>query len=403
MLTLPRKHRRRLQLVVANSLNQILLILFSPLLSFLVIRLSGAELWGSFVNVMIGVQLGASVVSWGNKEYLLREFSRTPAGIAREWQASATSRLPLLLGLGLLLALLYPAGLLPWLLLWAVGLFLSQSHDVLVVYKKEFLLAAALELGSILLILAAVLGQRASLQLPPLVIAFSLANLLKGVAYTLYYRHTTGLFAPAGWLANLRQNFRPAYFSLAFPFFLLGFSGMLNSRIDLYAVNIFLTPTDVAHYQVFTNFMLYIQAAAGFILLPFVKTIYRLETDAIQKICRRLFLLGLFIIGPALALVYLLITHLYRFTLPPAFYFWGALYVLPLYYFLPIIYTLYKAEQQALVIRVNLLGIGLNFVLDLLLLPRIGPAGAIIAAALVKWLIFIIYLRTFQRLARRTA
>lgn len=137
MLTLPRKHRRRLQLVVANSLNQILLILFSPLLSFLVIRLSGAELWGSFVNVMIGVQLGASVVSWGNKEYLLREFSRTPAGIAREWQASATSRLPLLVGLGLLLALLYPAGLLPWLLLWAVGLFLSQSHDVLVVYKKS--------------------------------------------------------------------------------------------------------------------------------------------------------------------------------------------------------------------------------------------------------------------------
>ncbi|MEZ4768402.1 MAG: hypothetical protein R2844_08245 [Caldilineales bacterium] len=42
---------------------------------------------------MIYVQLAAHIVGWGNKEYLLRAFSFSPAHISREWQTSLATRL----------------------------------------------------------------------------------------------------------------------------------------------------------------------------------------------------------------------------------------------------------------------------------------------------------------------
>jgi O-antigen/teichoic acid export membrane protein len=197
---------------------------------------------------------------------------------------------------------------------------------------------------------------------------------------------------------GLRRLYNPRYFALALPFFLLTFSGMLQSRIDLYAVNIFLTPTDVAQYQVFINFLLYLQAAAGFIMEPFVKSVYRLDYPAIRKISFRLALLGCLIVPPGLIALALLLTRLYEIHLPTGMYVWGALYVLPIYFYLPTIYALYKAEQQNTVITINFLGVGLNFALNLILLPRIGMEGAVISAALVSWLAFLIYLRSMRRL-----
>lgn len=176
---------------------------------------------------------------------------------------------------------------------------------------------------------------------------------------------------------------------------------MLQTRIDLYAVNIFLTDRDVAQYQIFINFMIYLQTIAGFILLPFVKTIYRLHHATIRKISLRLFAFGLIIILPALYTVRLLLTNLYEIDLPLTYYLWGGLYVIPLYYFLPTIYALYKAERQNLVIAVNLTGILLNAILDVLLLPHLGTEGAILAAAIVKWIVFIIYFRASGTLSAK--
>ncbi len=398
------KYRRRAQLILTNSINQIALILFGPLLSFLVIRLASVELWGEFVQILIVVQLGAHIAGWGNREYLLRSFSRTPATISWEWRSSLLTRLPLLLPLWVALILLFPA-LWPLLVVWSLALFFAQSYDVLVVYRRRFSTAAVVEIASLFVVLGAVVWGRDSLSPGYLAALFAAVHVLKALAYGLLFRRdiASNRAAEPTFVTHLRSLFYPRYFTLAMPFFLLTFSGMLQSRIDLYAVNIFLTPTDVAQYQVFINFLLYLQAAAGFIMQPFVKSIYRLDYPAIRKISFRLAALGFLAVPPGLVALFLLLTRLYEIYLPAGMYAWGALYVLPIYFYLPAIYALYKAEQQNTVIKINFLGVGLNFALSMLLLPRVGMEGALISAALVSWLAFFIYLRSMRRLMRMGA
>ncbi|MBI5566993.1 MAG: hypothetical protein HY870_18995, partial [Chloroflexi bacterium] len=73
------RFRRRLILVSANIANGLLLPLLNPLISIFVVRLASIELWGEYVALLIGLQLAAHIIGWGNKDYLLRQFSFSPA------------------------------------------------------------------------------------------------------------------------------------------------------------------------------------------------------------------------------------------------------------------------------------------------------------------------------------
>ncbi|MFQ5613245.1 MAG: lipopolysaccharide biosynthesis protein [Anaerolineae bacterium] len=383
------KYRKRALTVVANSVNSLLLPVFNIVVSFLVIRFASVELWGEFVNLLIIAQFGAHIVSWGNKEYLLRRFSFNPARIAAAWQTSFITRLALfaLLSLVLLLAGFSRQRTL-LMILWSFSLVFYQSYEVVILYNRAFVFAALVELSALALPLAAItiLGPR--LAVDHLLWLFGLTTLAKALVFLVRFRRQT-----VSGLRTVRlDRFQPGYFRLAFPFFLLGFSGLLQSRIDLYAVNYFLSERDVGQYQVFINFMIYLQALAAFTLLPFVKSIYRLSYRAILKISMRLFGLGIVIVVPALAVAHLALTRFYHFQLPFHFLVFGGLFALPVYFYSPVIYGLFKANQESVVIKVSFLGAGINFLLNVILLPQVGLVGAIIASAAVQWLTFFIYL-----------
>ncbi|NIP28826.1 MAG: hypothetical protein GWO38_34725, partial [Phycisphaerae bacterium] len=131
---------------------------------------------------------------------------------------------------------------------------------------------------------------------------------------------------------------------------------------------------------------------SAFILIPFVKSIYRLGYRSIQKMSIRLFGLGLLMLAPALWLIHLMLTYIYQFTLSPYFLLVGGLFVLPIYFYLPIIYALYKTDRETVVLKINIIGTALNFGLNLLLLPRVGMIGAVIASAISQWAMLVVYL-----------
>jgi len=375
------KFQRRAGLIAINSLHKGLPMLLTPLISLLVIRQASAAVWGAFVAVLITVQLGTHLVAWGNDTYLLREFSRHPADMADAWQSSLRTRLALFVGLALLAVLLYPqaAG---WIVLWGLALALHQSCAVLITYRRDFLFAAVVELAGLAVMLTAVFYVGQAITPDWLLRLFALTTLAKAAVLLLRYW---------GVVAGGAGRFQPRYFLLALPFFLLGFGGMLNSRIDLYIIAFYFPAEEVGVYQVFSSFLLYIQALAGFILLPFVKTIYRLPYTTIRQMARTLFVLGVLIVPIAMIALSFLLSRLYGILLPSAFYWLGGLAALPLFYFSPIIYALYKAEKQTTVLLVNLLGIISALILNLILLPRLGLIGAIVAMALIKWSTLLIY------------
>jgi O-antigen/teichoic acid export membrane protein len=168
---------------------------------------------------------------------------------------------------------------------------------------------------------------------------------------------------------------------------------MLQSRIDLYSVSIFLSEREVGQYQVFINLMIYLQAIANFILMPFVKSLYRLDHDTIHRVSIRLLGLGILLVPPALFSVNWLLSSVYAIELSPLSLALGGLYVLPVYFYLPTIYSLYKTDRQNTVLGINIAGSALNLLLNLFLVPRLGAIGALLATTLVQWLVLACYLK----------
>jgi O-antigen/teichoic acid export membrane protein/SAM-dependent methyltransferase len=378
------RFRRRALAVATFSLNNLLLPFLTPIASLLVVRLASVELWGEFVGVMVVVQLGTHVVAWGNKDYLLREFSRNPAAIAHTWQTSLVTRLALLAALSpIVFALGFPVPRGALMLAWGLGIVLDQAFDVVVLYRKDFAYSLAVDLGGLLALVGAILVWGAHVGLDGLLALWAMANLAQSVALGLRYRSL--------W-QDWSGRFAVRYFRRASIFFGLGLSGLLQSRIDLYSVNAFLPRREVGQYQVVINLVLYAQSVAGFVLTPFVKELYRLNGATIARLAVRLSALGMALLGPMLLAAYAVVTHLYAFDVSPLFWLIAIPLVLPIYAYLPIIYALFKADRQSTVLKVNLLGTAANLACNLVLMPRWGLPGAAVASAAAQLVTLAAYL-----------
>ncbi len=369
------KWRKRGVSVTLNSAQNLLIPALNITISALVIRLASKDLWGQFVSWLITAQLIVHVLAWGNKDYLLRQFSQYPNRIATTWRRVFLVRGVFLCAISLLLSLT-PDG---WLLvLWIIPLFIAQSFEVMIVFRRHFAFAVITEMCLTVMMLIAILTGDDITQTKLFAVFILSAWARAGVYGWRYWRNfvspnmgTSGVYF--------------AYFRLALPFFLLGLSGMLASRIDLYTLSAIAEKSDVASYQVVINLLLYVQAGANFILIPFVKTLYRLDEQAIRKIATRLFLFGCIAIPPIILLLSGLVLVVYDLTYPVLFWVMGGLFALPIFAYLPLIHRLYGLDAQRYVLWVNLGGAAVNGVLNLMLIPPMGITGALLASALCQW------------------
>ena len=176
-----RKLLRRAWVVAQNSLNGLLQPLLNIAISLLVVRITSDTLWGEFVAVLIGVQLGGQIAAWGSREYLLRAFSRQPDQIRALWQDALGARLPLLLLVVVGWILYYPAHILP-VLLWGIAAFWYASFDPVLIYRRWFLFALGAEVLNVGLIVSGVLISRDTLDPHRLVWLFAPGATGKGDA-----------------------------------------------------------------------------------------------------------------------------------------------------------------------------------------------------------------------------
>jgi O-antigen/teichoic acid export membrane protein len=389
------KLRRRALHIAASGANGLLLPLLSPLVSLLVVRLASPALWGAFVQFALLAQLGAHVVGWGSKEYLLRAWSASPQQLARLWQSSLLTRLAAFVACCAVFATLR-LGFVPTLLLalWCGALALDQAFEPIVQFKKAFGYAALVDLLGLVALAVAVVALRDWLSPELLTALFAASGLGTALALALRFRRQL--------LPAALGRFDPGYFGAALPFFMLGLSGLLQSRADLYVVTALLPHAEVARYQVLTNLVTVVQTAAYFVLAPFVKSIYRLPDSAVPRIALRLFAVGLALLAPALAALYATVTLLYGFALAPITLALGGLGALPAFAYLPLVYALYRDGCTRAVLAVNGLGVAAALLLSLALLPSLGLDGGLAASAAAQWLMLAAYLQLRRREARRS-
>lgn len=376
---------KRLFLIAKFALSNLLLPFFSILLSLEVINFYGKELWGEFVKLFLIVNICTSFLSWGNKDYLLRKFSERPIDISSNWKESLLTRSVLLLiVIPVLLGFTIDAGYKVLICSWVLIRFLYLSYDSIIIYKKMFFYSVLAETIGFILITIFILTHASQIELQELLFCFLVADTIKLVIIWLLLREKNLKFA--NW------NYNSSFFKAAFPFFIISFSGLLQSRADQLCVNTLLTPPEIAEYQVLMNFLLYATAIPTYFIIPYLKNYYRLKDVYFKKLAQYFLLIGLIIIPLILVLIYFTMDILYRFKLPVNLLLYGGLFLLPIFYYSSIVYLLFKLKKQMIVVTVVGIGILLNIGLCLIFIPAYRMNGALISAAVSQWIMFFIFL-----------
>ena len=246
------------------------------------------------------------------------------------------------------------------------------------------------ELSYALLLLAGIALWPGHLTVDTLLWLFTLAT---GVKTVWLWGHFRGVVLKRGTGARVEWGF----FAAAFTFFLIGLSGTLNSRIDLYSVSYFLKAQEVGQYQILINMLLYLQTFSGLMLLPFAKTLYRVNQDTTLRMAWRLLAIGLLITPPTLLAINLMLRLVVDISFDIVYWVVGWFYVIPVYFYSSFVYALYKNNRQKVVVQTSLIGALLNVLLNIWLIPAWGMLGALFATTLIQWLNLFVYVRAARQ------
>ena len=356
---------------------------------WVVIHHASKALWGEVVSVMVMVQLAAHVLNWGSKDMLLRSFAREPGNIAQLWWNSVATRLVLALPVTAALVVMSiinmrdPVPALAWMLL----LFLTGCFDALVIQHKRF--AASFIIDAVGLAVQ-VFGL---LLAPALSAERTIHWVLIGQACRLLM---LAVVFRRDLSAHPRFDVR-THIVAAFPFFLIGLSGLLGSRMDLYTMTALVDHDTLGVYQVVAALFVQLQAVAALISTPFTRELYRMRDASVRKAATRLGKAGLLLLPVFALIAWGTFTILFHFDLGPLTYVLGMLIAWPAFAYVPLITWLYRSGHERAVLLANFAAAALGLSLAVILVPRLGINGALLGAACGQWLVLVIVVRTSRR------
>lgn len=358
--------------------------LFVPVLA---VRALGAELWGGMVLVTLVAGLAATVVNWGQRDALLRDLGAAPAEMPRLWQRGLATRLVLVwpAAAAVLVVILaqalpdLPAGALALACLWVAAQAVARSADAVVLRRKLFGARMGIDLGVTALQLTGLavlarlgtgpgLGAELGAELGTLVALFALSELVRAGAVLWLIREVlrrTGPIVPA--VAELRA---------ALPFFAIGVTGLLSSRIDSYLVAGFLAAQSLAMYQALILGFGFLQRAVALLPVIYAVPLLRLPQAGIRRLMWRNLALGAVGVALAVPSVPLAVRLLFGFDIPFGLSALAGLACLPVFAVAPAMQAMLRRGAERQLVGISLTGAVLGGALGAVLVPRFGLLGA---------------------------
>ncbi len=357
-----------------------------PAFNFLVIVLGvkyhGKESWGTLINVVIWVSLMVFVLNWGNKDFLIRKYSKAPSKIYTIFYSNLFSR-SLLLFIPLIFLFFFPLPIALSAILLVTLMHFYNSFDSLIVYHQKFKAQLISEIIGFGIILIGIYG------LPSFgLLAFIQLYCLSYFIKLMYLFLTLKL-----WKEKIIVAISLDQFTDSWPFFVLGLSGMINSKIDLYLVNAFLSSGKISDYQLLTTAFLMLQSVSVLIVSPLNKTFYRSNIQITEKIRMVFKKLALPIVLIGTLGIWIVLEKWVQLGLSWNIYMLGLMSSLPAFYYVIPVLNLYKKHLEKKVLFSNIIAAVLNTLMSLLLLPKFGILGVLISVCISQWLYLIIIRR----------
>jgi len=371
---------KKLNIVILNILRSSAPSLFNFGIAVLGVQYCGATNWGELVSIMIVLFIFSFTSNWGNQEYLIRAYSRNPAGINTLFYSSLVTR-SVFLSLSLILLIFYPINIsLPAIALIVIQ-FIYNSFNSLIVYHQKFKQQLVAEFLGFLIILSAVIFVK----------SFSVFFFLTVYLFSLFVKSFVMILVLKPFPKRGVMRFDKTNIIAALPFFLIGLSGWVHSKVDIYVVDYFLTPADLAQYQILITAYMMLGGISAFILHPFSKHIYRINQLALTKIRKLLVLVGVPIVFVGSAMVWFFLNTYTVVRFDMEIYIVMTFASLPPFLFIADIFSCYKLHQEMKVMWINFFGAAIIFILAIVLIPTYGIFGATLGICTTNWLTLILY------------
>jgi len=354
-----KKSALRLYPVALNGFRTILNPLLAIGFSFVVVRYFSKELWGNFVEYMLFFFIASIVTSWGNKTYLMRAFSQNPKNIIIDWQEFFLARVWLCGIFVIPILFLYPCHLIVYLILWLLSSFIYNSFLVIIYYNRDYIKSISIEVVGFVILVAQLYFLNDRINLDVLIRSYAISIVIKVMMSIIYYHRFIHF-------KEVKFNFN--VLKLGLPFFLLAISGFLQSKIDVYAFNIFYDGKLLGEYQIISGFFIFSQSLVTVIMFPYLKNIYRMQNKTILKIKKTTITYGILINLTITIFIYYILLLLFdiKLTLTQAII--GFFVGLPPYIYSMHVFYLFKQKMERKVVQISIYCLSLNFVLSLVLL-----------------------------------
>lgn len=352
------------------------------LVPFLVIYYSKKEIWGEFVSILLFTLIATQFINWGNKEYLLRVFSKIPSEIKNTISSNLVTRFPLVILFSTIGFFYFKLDFGFYIFLWLLGRFLIHSFEVLIVYEKKFVYSTIIESVCFLIFLLTFYYFKSDFSLQTLVILYSLYQLIKGLSYLFLFKEI---------ICFNKISFNFNFYKISFWFFLLSFLGFLTSKIDVYVVDYFLDNKTLANYQIINSLLIFVMSISALIYNPFTKNIYRTNENVIIKTKKTLLYLGIIIVPISILVFNFVLKYFLNISFSIYFYIIAILYVFPSFIYGIDIIELFKQNQERKVVLYLIFGILINVIItSILLYYNFGITGALFGAMFSQLLILIL-------------
>ncbi|MFA5803951.1 MAG: polysaccharide biosynthesis C-terminal domain-containing protein [Melioribacteraceae bacterium] len=143
-----------------------------------------------------------------------------------------------------------------------------------------------------------------------------------------------------------------------------------------------LPKNDLAVYQILINYILLIHAATGFIIQPYLKEIYRMNSRTLSKFSFRFTLFGFIVSVPITIALALVLEKIYGINISWQMALLSFLYIVPIFYYTIRVYILYKIKKESLILFTGISVLVVSIPLNYFLISIHKINGALIAGVI---------------------
>ncbi len=371
---------RRLITIGVNTIQGFANPAFNFLIVVFGVKVFGKTEWADLINVMIWVFFISFIFGWGNRDHLLRVYSETPSKMYHSFFSNLLSRCMLLPFAGIFF-LFFPLPIAIWSIVLICLLFLYNSLSTLVIYHQKFGAQLLAEIVGFGLIFGSIFYVE-TFNLTTFLQIYVVATGIKLIVLSVQLNF---------WKESFSAKISLQEFKAGLPFFILGLSGWLISKTDIYMVDFYLEQSQLAEYQLLITAFLMLQALAAYITIPFTKHVYRVSEEVVQKIKYKLYLVSLPLTILGGFAIWFVMEYFVELGFSYEYYIVGASIALPCYFYTLNVMELVKNHQERTIIYISFFAFFVSISLIVLLIETYEIFGVLVSVAITQWLVLLVY------------